>query len=62
MELNPIFGKELGNEHYQRQDSSSGPSGTKLCNEDNIIVLDSQEEPLENSSTEFNPVSERSPC
>ena len=62
MELNPISKKESGSEHYQKQDSSSRPSGTKLHNEDNTIVLDSEEEPLEeddDGSMELNPVSEK---
>ena len=61
MEFNPIFEKESGNEYYQGQDSSSGPSGTMLHNEDNPIVLDSEEEQLEedDSSIELNSVSEK---
>ena len=61
MEFNPIFEKESGDEYYQGQDSSIGPSGTMLHNEDNPIALDSEEEQLEedDSSNEHNPVSEK---
>ena len=62
-ELNRIPEKESGNEHYQGQDCSSRPSGTKLHNEDNTIVLDSEEEQLEegDDGIELNPISEEEP-
>ena len=62
-ELNRIPEKESGNEYYQGQDCSSRPSGTKLHNEDNTIVLDSEEEQLEegDDGIELNPVSEEEP-